>query len=248
MAVLVSVSIVSQPPDLILLSLQKILASVPFARSPRLARFLSYLVERAIAGAEDDLREYSIGVSVFDRATDYDQRLDPIVRVEAPRFAPCRIGLETHLRVQSSLRGWLQTTQRINVVEPKRMANRTHARYFFVGNMLGDRDRVSSQIHVKAFLSQQWAVAPGPPRAPDGLALELVGTKAARDDRAYQAGPVPLEFAVRGVHSATLPEANPVETAALLTNTMGFKLCRKRGEGKPETFATSNSGAGAGQF
>ena len=27
---------------------------------------------------------------------------------------------------------------------------------------------------------------------PDGLALELVGTKSARDDRAYQAGPVPL--------------------------------------------------------
>src|SRR5207248_4591628 len=57
----------------------------------------------------------------------------------------------------------------------------------------------------------------------------LVGTKAARDDRAYQAGPVPLEFAVRGFHSAALPEAHPVETAALLTNTMGFKLVGEDG-------------------
>ena len=65
---------------------------------------------------------------------------------------------------------------------------------------------------------------------PDGLAIELVGTRAARDDRAYQAGPVPLEFAVRGFHSATLPEANPVETAGLLTNTMGFKLVGEDGE------------------
>jgi len=64
---------------------------------------------------------------------------------------------------------------------------------------------------------------------PDGLALELVGAKAARDDRAYQAGPVPLEFAVRGFHSATLPEANPVETAALLTNTMGLRLIGEDG-------------------
>jgi glyoxalase family protein len=59
---------------------------------------------------------------------------------------------------------------------------------------------------------------------PDGLGIDLIGTKATRDDRAYQAGPVPLEFAVRGFHSATLSQANLRETAALLTDTMGFKL------------------------
>ena len=64
---------------------------------------------------------------------------------------------------------------------------------------------------------------------PDGLKIELVGSKTVRDDRAYQAGPVPLEFAIRGFHSATLSQADHRETAALLTGTMGFKLVAKHG-------------------
>ena len=54
--------------------------------------------------------------------------------------------------------------------------------------------------------------------------------QSARDDRAYQAGPVPLEFAVRGFHSATLSQADHRETAALLTDTMGFKLVAQDGD------------------
>jgi glyoxalase family protein len=64
---------------------------------------------------------------------------------------------------------------------------------------------------------------------PDGLGIELIAAKATRDDRAYQAGPVPLEFAVRGFHSATLTQADFRETAALLTDTMGFKLVAQDG-------------------
>jgi glyoxalase family protein len=64
---------------------------------------------------------------------------------------------------------------------------------------------------------------------PDGLGIELIGASATRDDRAYQAGPVPLEFAVRGFHSATLTEADHFDTAALLTDTMGFKLVAQNG-------------------
>lgn len=59
---------------------------------------------------------------------------------------------------------------------------------------------------------------------PHGLGIELIGTKGTRDDRAYQAGAVPLEFAIRGFHSATLTQADHRATAALLTDTMGFKL------------------------
>jgi glyoxalase family protein len=65
---------------------------------------------------------------------------------------------------------------------------------------------------------------------PDGLGIELIGSKATRDDRAYQAGPVPLGFAVRGFHSATLCQADLGETAALLTDTMGFKLVAQDGD------------------
>ena len=57
---------------------------------------------------------------------------------------------------------------------------------------------------------------------PDGMGLELIATKHAGEDHAYEAGPVPLEFAIRGFHSATLSQTGHRETAALLTGTMGF--------------------------
>jgi len=63
--------------------LEKILASRCFGRSPRLSRFLRFLVENALAGTTGNLKEYAIGIDVFDRDPSYDSRLDPIVRVEA---------------------------------------------------------------------------------------------------------------------------------------------------------------------
>lgn len=65
---------------------------------------------------------------------------------------------------------------------------------------------------------------------PDGMGIELIATRTAHNDRAYQAGPVPLEFAIRGFHSATLSQADHRQTAALLTDTMGFKLVAQDGE------------------
>jgi glyoxalase family protein len=65
---------------------------------------------------------------------------------------------------------------------------------------------------------------------PDGLGIELIGTKATRDNRAYQAGPIPLESAIRGLHSATLTQVDPSETSALLTDTMGFRLFARDGD------------------
>ena len=58
---------------------------------------------------------------------------------------------------------------------------------------------------------------------PDGMRVELVASVTTAVDRAYEAGPVPLQFAIRGFHSATLTEADYGPTAALLTDTMGFK-------------------------
>lgn len=57
-----------------------------FARSPRLATFLTFTVEQCLAGNTDRLKEYSIGVEVFARAEQFDPRLDSIVRVEARRL------------------------------------------------------------------------------------------------------------------------------------------------------------------
>jgi serine/threonine-protein kinase len=51
-----------------------------------MARFLRLAVERSLAGKPDDLKEYAIGLEVFDRPASYDPRVDPIVRVEARRL------------------------------------------------------------------------------------------------------------------------------------------------------------------
>src|SRR5690349_4495684 len=66
--------------------LEKITAHGLFARSDRMARFLRLAVDRALAGKEAELKEYLIGVEVFDRPDTYDPRVDPIVRVEARRL------------------------------------------------------------------------------------------------------------------------------------------------------------------
>lgn len=66
--------------------LQKILGSVFFFRSARIIRLLRFIVERTLAGATDDLKEYVIGIEVFDRDVTFDPRLDPIVRVEVRRL------------------------------------------------------------------------------------------------------------------------------------------------------------------
>ncbi len=66
--------------------LRKILSSRIFARSERLARFLTFTVEQTLAGRGDDIKEFVIGVEVFDKDAKYDPRMDPIVRVEARRL------------------------------------------------------------------------------------------------------------------------------------------------------------------
>jgi serine/threonine-protein kinase len=66
--------------------LQRILASKEFASSARMSRFLRFAVERALSGQSEQLKEYVLGVEVFDRKPSYDPRVDPIVRVEARRL------------------------------------------------------------------------------------------------------------------------------------------------------------------
>jgi len=66
--------------------LRKILASESFVRSNRIQRFLEFIVEETLAGRTDQLGEYAIGVSVFDRGTDFDPALEPLVRNDARRL------------------------------------------------------------------------------------------------------------------------------------------------------------------
>lgn len=63
--------------------LSRILAADAFRRSPSLGRFLTYLVDRALTGEDQSIKEYQLGLEVFDRGEDFDPRDDTIVRVQA---------------------------------------------------------------------------------------------------------------------------------------------------------------------
>jgi hypothetical protein len=71
------------PAGLVEAALPRVLSSPAFRGSPRLRRFLAHVVRHALAGEEDRLKEYTIGVEVFDRGPRFDPRVDAIVRVEA---------------------------------------------------------------------------------------------------------------------------------------------------------------------
>ena len=66
--------------------LDRILATKSFSGAGRLSKLLRYVVEKTLAGEADQLKEYVVGVEVFDRDGNYDPRLDSIVRVEAGRL------------------------------------------------------------------------------------------------------------------------------------------------------------------
>jgi len=66
--------------------LERILAAKGFASAGRLSKLLRYAVEKTLAGETDQLKEYVVGIEVFDRDDKYDPRLDSIVRVEAGRL------------------------------------------------------------------------------------------------------------------------------------------------------------------
>jgi TolB-like protein/Tfp pilus assembly protein PilF len=66
--------------------LEKILASEAFARADRMSRFLRFIVQETLKGRGAQLKEYSIGIEVFDRESSYDPRTDPVVRGEARRL------------------------------------------------------------------------------------------------------------------------------------------------------------------
>jgi TolB-like protein len=72
--------------DEIRLQLDRVLASGVFANADRMSGFLRYVVDRALAGEGDQVKEYVVGIAVFGRSEAYDPRLDSIVRVEARRL------------------------------------------------------------------------------------------------------------------------------------------------------------------
>ena len=74
------------PPAEVQAQLSKILASTGFRNAPRHSRFLSFVVNKALSGRGDEVKEYLIGLEVFDRPPDFDPGSDPVVRSQARRL------------------------------------------------------------------------------------------------------------------------------------------------------------------
>lgn len=63
--------------------LDRLLASPYFNQSRRFPNFLRFVVEHALAGEADHIKERTLGIEIFGRDADYDTATDPIVRVTA---------------------------------------------------------------------------------------------------------------------------------------------------------------------
>ena len=66
--------------------LERILASETFARATRLSQLLRYVVSHSLGDNAEYLKEYTLGLEVFERGVSFDPRTDTIVRVQARRL------------------------------------------------------------------------------------------------------------------------------------------------------------------
>ncbi len=66
--------------------LEQLLTSPSLRDSDHLKRFLRYIVEHTLAGEGNALKEYRLGLEVFDRDDSFDPKIDPVVRMTARRL------------------------------------------------------------------------------------------------------------------------------------------------------------------
>ena len=65
------------PVSVVETALARVLPNRALRGSPRLRRFLASVVRHALAGEEDRVKEYTIGVEVFDRGPRFDPGATP---------------------------------------------------------------------------------------------------------------------------------------------------------------------------
>jgi hypothetical protein len=104
--------------------LERILLSPWFRNSKRHPRFLRFVIDKALSGTAQDIKERIVGVEVFDREIHYDVSSDPIVRVAAgeirKRLAQYYIqpGHEQELRIELSPGSYVPTFHRPHEADP----------------------------------------------------------------------------------------------------------------------------------
>jgi glyoxalase family protein len=78
---------------------------------------------------------------------------------------------------------------------------------------------------------------------PHGLPLEIVASSLLDPRPGWTNGPVPAEYAIRGVESVTLSLADPTRTDLLLTNLLGFRTLGSEGARTRYALADGQPGA-----
>lgn len=68
------------------LQVSRIVQSASFRNATTLQSLFQFLTDRAIEGSGQSLKEYTIGVEALGRKSDFDPKLDPIVRVQSHRL------------------------------------------------------------------------------------------------------------------------------------------------------------------
>ena len=76
----------SLPNEAVRAQLDRVLHWQGFSDSPQLGRFLRHVVEQELSGNAASIKEYSIGLEVFNRSSSFDPKSDSIVRSEARRL------------------------------------------------------------------------------------------------------------------------------------------------------------------
>ncbi|MDX2180519.1 MAG: tetratricopeptide repeat protein [Bryobacteraceae bacterium] len=66
--------------------LEKVLDDQRFRSSRRASQFLSFVVEKALAGETEEIKETVVAAEIYRRPSDYDPKADSLVRVEAGRL------------------------------------------------------------------------------------------------------------------------------------------------------------------
>src|SRR5262245_19090397 len=79
-------SLVKPAPEEVRAELKRVLAAPTFVSSERLSTLLRFIVEETLAGRSNELKEYTLGVEVFERGADFAPKIDPIVRISAGKL------------------------------------------------------------------------------------------------------------------------------------------------------------------
>jgi len=73
-------------PDLVKKELMRILSSEKFRNAQVLSMFLQFVVEETLAGHNNEIKEYTIGIRALGKSPDFNPQIDAVVRIHAGRL------------------------------------------------------------------------------------------------------------------------------------------------------------------